>query len=101
EGVVQSRTSRSSAWLYDRWAKNSVLYEFIAVNRSEIIKRCRAKVATRSTPPPTEREIDHGVPIFLEQLVEALQPGPGTTSKIGRTALEHGHDLLLEGFTVS
>ena len=37
-----------------------MLREFIAVNREEIIRRCRAKVASRSVPPPTEAEIDHG-----------------------------------------
>jgi hypothetical protein len=41
-----------------------MLHEFIAENREEIIRRCRAKVATRSIPPPTEVEIDHGVPVF-------------------------------------
>ena len=48
---------------------------FVAANRGEIITRCRAKVATRSVPPPTAAEIDHGVPVFLDQLVDALQPG--------------------------
>ena len=47
-----------------------MLYEFIQIHREEIIKRCRAKVATRSVPPPTSVEIDHGVPLFLDQLVE-------------------------------
>ena len=40
-----------------------MLYEFIDVNRDEIIGRCRAKVAARTVPPPTDLEIDHGVPI--------------------------------------
>ena len=53
-----------------------MLHEFIALNRDEIIRRCRAKVATRSVPPPTEAEIDHGVPVFLDQLVDALAPRP-------------------------
>ena len=52
-----------------------MLHEFIAVNRDEIIRRCRAKVATRSVPPPTEAEIDHGVPVFLDQLRDALRLG--------------------------
>jgi hypothetical protein len=39
---------------------DTMLREFIAVNREEIIRRCRAKVASRSVPPPTEAEIDHG-----------------------------------------
>ena len=50
-----------------------MLHEFIAINREEIISRCRAKVATRSVPPPTEVEIDHGVPMFLDQLIDALR----------------------------
>ena len=52
-----------------------MLHEFIAVNREEIIRRCRAKVATRSVPPPTDAEIDHGVPVFLDQLMDALRLG--------------------------
>ena len=52
-----------------------MLREFIEINREEIIARCRAKVATRSIPPPTETEIDHGVPLFLDQLVAALGRG--------------------------
>src|SRR5690348_8678751 len=78
-----------------------MLCEFIAVNRDEIIRRCRAKVARRAVPPPTKAEIDHGVPVFLDQLGEALRFGLNSTPEIGKSALQHGHDLLLEGFTVS
>src|SRR5687767_6840146 len=78
-----------------------MLHEFIAVNREEIIRRCRAKVAARSMPPPTPAEIDHGVPVFLDQLQHALRFGLSMTSEIGVAALQHGHDLLLQGFTVS
>jgi hypothetical protein len=53
-----------------------MLHEFIAVNREEIIRRCRAKVATRSVPPPTDVEIDNGVPVFLDQLIDAPAPRP-------------------------
>jgi signal transduction histidine kinase len=78
-----------------------MLYEFIAVNRDEIIRRCRAKVARRSVPPPTTAEIDHGVPVFLDQLGDALRLGLSSTPEIGKSAIQHGHDLLLQGFTVS
>jgi signal transduction histidine kinase len=78
-----------------------MLHEFIAMNREEIIRRCRAKVAKRSVPPPTEAEIDHGVPVFLDQLTDALRLGLTSTPDIGKSALLHGHDLLLQGFTVS
>jgi signal transduction histidine kinase len=81
--------------------KIHMLYEFITMNREEIIARCRAKVATRSIPPPDETEINHGVPLFLDQLVAMLRSGNGSTQQIDRSAGQHGHDLLLKGFTVS
>ena len=78
-----------------------MLHEFIAANRDEIIQRCRAKVATRSVPPPTEAEIDHGVPVFLDQLRNALRLGETTSPEISKSAIMHGHELLRQGFTVS
>jgi signal transduction histidine kinase len=84
-----------------RAAEVFVLHEFIAANREEIIRRCRAKVATRSVPPPSEAEIDHGVPMFLDQLRNALRLGETTSPEISRSAIKHGHDLLRQGFTVS
>ena len=78
-----------------------MLHDFITANRAEIITRCRAKVATRSIPPPTEVEIDHGVPVFLDQLVRALRPGFVSSPDINDSASQHGHDLLVQGFTVS
>jgi signal transduction histidine kinase len=78
-----------------------MLQEFIAVHREEIIRRCREKVATRSIPPPSEAEINHGVPLFLDQLAYALRLGLLSSPEIGRSAVLHGHDLLLQGFSVS
>ncbi len=78
-----------------------MLHEFIGINRDEIVRRCRAKVATRSGPAPPEAEVDHGVPVFLDQLRDALRDGHVTSPEIGRSAIRHGHDLLRQGFTVS
>jgi signal transduction histidine kinase len=78
-----------------------VLHEFIAVNREEIIRRCRAKVAARSAPSPTRAEIDYGVPVFLDQLADALRLGLISSREIDKSATQHGHDLLLQGVTVS
>jgi len=78
-----------------------MLHEFIETNRDEIVTRCRAKVSARSVPPPTDGEIEHGVPVFLGQLAEALKFGVSGNPEIGRVAVKHGHDLLLQGFTVS
>ena len=79
---------------------HAMLQEFIAVNREEIIRRCRAKVARRSMPPVTPAEIDHGVPLFLDQLMDVLQAHGSPTTSIRTSATLHGHDLQLEGLTV-
>ena len=80
---------------------NVTLSDFIDENRDDLIGRCRAKVAKRSPPPPTEAEIDHGVPLFLDQLCEELRHGPSQTHEITKSAMEHGHDLLLQKLTLS
>jgi hypothetical protein len=79
---------------------NISLAAFIDANRDELIGRCRAKVAERLSPPPTEAEIDHGVPLFLSQLSKELSDGQSKTHEISTGALEHGHELLARGFTI-
>lgn len=78
-----------------------MLHEFIAANRDEIITRCRAKVAARSVPQSTRGEIDGGVPLFLDQLGDALRSGRISNVEMDNSAARHGHALLLQGFTVS
>jgi hypothetical protein len=79
---------------------NLTLDGFIGTHRDELIRRCRMKVAERSNPPPTEAEIGQGVPLFLNQLVDELRHGPSGTQAINRGAIQHGHDLLLQGLTI-
>jgi hypothetical protein len=71
------------------------------MHRDEIISRCRAKVAARSSPPVTKLEIDHGVPLFLGQLIDALHKGLSSSPEISSSAVLHGQDLQRQGFTVS
>jgi signal transduction histidine kinase len=78
-----------------------MLHEFIAANRDQIISLCRAKALTHTIRPDPPAASDHGVPLFVEQLVSVLRPGAPRDGEIGRTALLHGHDLLLQGFTAS
>lgn len=78
-----------------------MLFEFVTTHREELIRRCRAKVAARSLPAPTPAEIEHGVPLFLDQLVTALHMGQSGSSAIDGTALLHGRDLLAQGLSVS
>jgi signal transduction histidine kinase len=81
-----------------------VLREFIGANRGEILARTRAKVAARPAPPRTDHELQNGVPVFLDQLLEALRlagpPSAQSIGAIGTSAILHGGDMLRMGFTV-
>ena len=90
-----------------------MLHDFITSNRQELISRCRTQVAKRFETTGTPAAVDHGVPLFLQQLVETLrveettptrdgaasEPTPAPTA-IGRAAALHGTELLRLGYTV-
>ena len=89
-----------------------MLHEFLEINRIELVDRCRAKVALRSAPRATPREMEHGIPLFLGQLIETLlleqgrQPPPGggeprdLPRELSATASRHGRELQEHGFRV-
>ncbi len=95
-----------------------MLHEFLAANRDDLIDRCRLKLVQRRAPKATAAELEHGVPHFLDQLIKTLQMertadpmrsrevsgpsggGRSAVSEIGRTAAQHGRELLQQGFTV-
>src|SRR5580700_4607056 len=91
----------------------SMLHDFLTANRQELIGRCRAQVEQRCKPAGTSAVVDHGVPLFLQQLVETLRieqttsvrdgtnlgPTPAPTD-IGRAAALHGAELLRLGYSV-
>ncbi len=90
-----------------------MLHKFLTLNRTELIVRCRTKVAKRFEPIEIPAAIDHGVPLFLQQLSETLRGEQLTTDRkteeplpvpapteIGRAAALHGAELLRLGFTV-
>ena len=84
-----------------------MLHEFLTLNRDELIGRCRSKARQRNSPPATPFEVDHGVPLFLDQLVDALRdeqsnlaPGATVMAGNGGTAALHGRELLLKGYSV-
>lgn len=95
-----------------------MLHEFLTANQADLIDRCRLKIAQRRAPKPTDAELVHGIPHFLEQLIKTLRVeqteeplrsrevsgesgGDGSeVSEIGVTAARHGRELLQHGFTV-
>jgi hypothetical protein len=95
-----------------------MLHEFLTTNRIELIARCRSKVAKRLAPEATDLQMQHGIPLFLDQLIKTLRMeqtsdpiqsrrvsgssgGDDTgSSEIGETAARHGLELLQHGFTI-
>jgi hypothetical protein len=90
-----------------------MLHEFLVSHRLDLIQQCRDKVSARFAPASPPAVIDHGVPLFLGQLVDALALRPSGNSEdlesgdyipfpseIGQSAALHGAELLRRGFTV-
>jgi signal transduction histidine kinase len=82
-----------------------MLHEFLTLHREEVIARTRAKVATRMAPRPTEAELEHGVPLFLDQLAETLRceeetAARTTSADMVQSAALYGGELRDAGFTV-
>jgi hypothetical protein len=79
-----------------------MLHEFVDVHREEIISRCRARVVARSASTPRRlTTVDHGVPMFVSQLVDELRLGRLAGSQVVTTAQQHGQDLRRHGAAVA
>jgi signal transduction histidine kinase len=82
-----------------------VLDDFIRLNRQAIIARAREKVSTRTIPRPSDEELEGGVPVFLDQLGDALRAARSTSRvdhvQISRSADRHGRELLGLGLTIA
>ena len=94
-----------------------MLHEFLTTNKSDLIARCRLKVAKRPAPRVGGKELAHGIPRFLDQLIKTLEVeqtsepmrsrtvsgpagGGAVVSEIAATAALHGRELSEQGFTV-
>jgi len=102
----------------NRHRSQNMLHEFLTANRAELISRCKSKVSQRPNPGASVEELEHGIPLFLNQLTKTLcmeqtaDPmlsrkisgssggGSAALSEIGATAALHGRELLQRGFTV-
>ncbi|MEO7330821.1 MAG: HAMP domain-containing sensor histidine kinase [Minicystis sp.] len=78
-----------------------MLHEFLTANSQEIVRRARAKAATRRTLVPTEAEMKNGVPLLLTQIIDRLRLATSDSGAIEESATTHGRELLAMGFTVS
>ncbi len=76
-----------------------MLIEFVALNRAEIISRCRARVAARMAPTPSDAELEHGVPLFLDYITATLHSKLRGAS--AGDAPKQDDDMLRRGFTVA
>jgi signal transduction histidine kinase len=76
-----------------------MLHEFIVMHRDLIMARTRARVEGRTAPRPTEAEMSHGLPMFLDQLTSRLEQAPDD-GEMGSSAAVHGGELLRAGFTI-
>lgn len=77
---------------------------FIRSNREAILAGSRARVRSRTSPKPTDVELANGIPVFLDQLGDALRLAKSTAvidhEPLGKSAERHGSDLFRMGLTL-
>ncbi len=94
-----------------------MLYEYLIANKTILLDRCRSRVAERAPLTADMREVQHGIPLFLDQLIKTLaaeQAADGglsikvsgasggkvpDRSEIGASASRHGRELSSQGFS--
>jgi K+-sensing histidine kinase KdpD len=94
-----------------------VLHELLTAHRIELIDRCREKTVKRRSPETAPTGFQHGIPLFLDQIIKTLQieqtadpmqsrsvsgPSGGGPSKseLSTAAILHGHELFKGGYSV-
>lgn len=93
-----------------------MLHSFLTANRAQLIDRCRTAAAARAKRDRDELKTNHGIPLFLHQLIETLAAeqtseisrsrslsgvaGGGESSEIAETATLHGRELSESGFSL-
>ena len=50
-----------------------MMYQFLGNHRSDLVRRCKDKVAARPQRAATDAQLANGVPMFLEQLIRTLE----------------------------
>jgi len=95
-----------------------MLHAFLAAHRTQLIDRCRLKVAERPAHPVEHANGEHGVARFLDQVIRTLEVeqtsapmrsrmisgasggSDSGASEIGETAARHGSELFKAGMSV-
>ncbi len=94
-----------------------MLHEFLTTNREQLIAHCHGLAATRAPRRLISEEIKHGIPVFIDQLIDTLRDeehalasdlahrDSGLTEKqhptqLSKTATNHGRELLERGYTI-
>ena len=94
-----------------------MLHELLTSHRTDLIARCREKAAKRLATGAAPFGWEHGVPLFLDQVIKTLQieqtahpmqsravSGPSGggphASELSTAATLHGHELLKGGYSI-
>jgi signal transduction histidine kinase len=81
-----------------------MLHDFVTRYRDEIVAETKAMVAARECRKGLALDFEHGVPVFLTQLSDALvaeTSGAHPPSAIGPSAARHGSEMVAVGSNLS
>jgi signal transduction histidine kinase len=94
-----------------------MLHDFLLANRDTLLDRCKTRIAQRATPKAATGMAQHGIPLFLDQLIRTLEAEEASQgaisarvsgasggkvperSEIGASAARHARELSQQGFS--
>lgn len=77
------------------------MLKLITEHRPLVEQRSRELLLSRSVPKPSQAELDRGIPLLIDQLLEALRTRPVLDDEIIDAADRYAGRLFALGFTVS
>ncbi|AKJ07533.1 Sensory box histidine kinase/response regulator [Archangium gephyra] len=82
-----------------------MLHQFLMTHREQIIALTRTKIAARVAPRAAQEELENGIPLLVDQLIQALQAeaphSAAIQQEMEQSAALHGQDMLRKGYTVA
>ena len=76
-----------------------MLDELITAHRADIVARCKSRNTRWAESPHLESELSYGIPLFLDQLVDALATGSHPT--LTQSSTRHAEALWRRNFTIA
>ena len=73
-----------------------MLYEFLSAERDKILALCSEKILRLAGLRSSSEEMERGLPVFYDELIEVLRTDTGNFGEVGNNAIGDVHKASAE-----